>query len=71
MIDWLATLAAQGSRRLAPAAASIRHYLAGLHLHPDERPDLIPGLQRLADRLLIQARQGLLPEPDPSEPALP
>jgi hypothetical protein len=57
MIDLLAFYALQRSSRYRSALGAIRHYLAGLRPHRGERPDLIPGIEDLADRLLLAARQ--------------
>ena len=68
LIDWLATLAANRSARLASALAAIRCHLVGLRPSardcfagqtpfPQDRPDIIADAQDLADALLVAARR--------------
>jgi hypothetical protein len=68
MIDLLACLALQRSSRYRSALGAIRHYLAGLRPYPGERPDLIPGIEVLADRLLLAARHELAAAHDQPPP---
>jgi len=56
MIDLLAFYAQEPSSRFRSALGPVRHYLDGLPAHRGERPDLIPALEDLADRLLLAAR---------------
>ncbi|HVR10775.1 MAG TPA: hypothetical protein VMW75_22210 [Thermoanaerobaculia bacterium] len=56
MIDALAVLAVQRSARYPAALATTRYYLAGSPRHAGTRPDLIPDVRLLADRLLVAAR---------------
>jgi hypothetical protein len=55
LIDWLAVEAARGEARFAPAAAAIRHHLHSLRPRSGDRPNLVPDLDLLADRLLVRA----------------
>lgn len=56
-IDWLAGMAAEEPRRYAVVRIATHHQFLRLRAQGD-RPDLIPGVRDLADRLLVAVRQG-------------